>query len=448
MTNADDDRGKICLPSTETEVTSMANASIAGGVVSINRKVSPRHVFTRALGSKIWDAQGREFIDYHSAFAPYILGHNDPDVTAAVTQALQEGWSLVGSGTTPWEAALAHLIRQCVPSLELLQIANTGSEAVALAIRLAQAFTGREEIILTLGGYNGWQNDVARIVMPKVEQVGPRVTPGEYPFLPASAGIPGEVRKRVHLVNFNDLASVEMLLKSRRIACVLTEPVLQNVGVVLPQPNYLSGLIDLCEQHGALCILDEVKTGFRSGLGGYQGVAAVRPHLSVFGKAIANGYPISVVGGRRDVLSLFDDPAPDRRVLIAGTYNANPMVCAAAIATISKLRDPRTYASIRKQSETLYAGIREIFVEAGIPIALASNASAFCVYFCDQAPRDLHDILTRHDFALDMKLRLGLIERGIYHIPIACKQGSVSFAHSSADIARTLESTRAVVKTL
>jgi glutamate-1-semialdehyde 2,1-aminomutase len=438
---------RLKLPDTESEVVRLAEA-IAGGVVSINRKVVPRHVFARAQGSKLWDIQGREFIDYHAAFAPFLLGHNCPAVSEAVIQCLQEQWSLVGSGPTPWEAQLADLVRRAVPSLELLQIANTGSEAVALALRLAQAYTGREEIILTLGGYNGWHDDVARLVMPDLAKIGSRISPGEYPFLPASAGIPRHIRSRVHIVNFNDLDSVEHVLKCGRIACVLTEPVLQNVGVVLPRVGYLRELIELSERYGTLCVFDEIKTGFRSALGGYQEVAGVKPHLSVFGKAIANGYPLSVVGGRADIVRLFDDPTPERRVLVAGTYNAHPVVCAAALATFAVLRAPGTYASIRRQSQALYEGLRSIFAEAGITSVLAHNESAFCLYFCERPPLDLHDILLHHDFELDLRYRRKLIERGIYHVPVACKQGSVSLAHSADDIARTLEVTRDVVKSL
>lgn len=438
--------GQFQLAGSEEEVVDLAARTIAGGVVSTNRIVSPRHVFCKALGSKLWDIHGNEFIDYHSAFAPFILGHNYPAVNEAVRSAMEQHWSLMGSGPTPWEARLAELVCEAVPSVDLVQVANTGSEAVALALRLCQAYTGREEIIVTLGGYNGWQNEVARTVMPTLAEIGPRVRRGEYPFLPSSAGIPAEVRRRVHVVNFNDLDSVEEILKRGRVSCVITEPVLQNIGVVLPKPGYLQGLIDLCERYGALCVFDEIKTGFRASLGGYQLVANVRPHLSVFGKAIANGYPLSVIGGRADIMQLFAAPSPERRVLIAGTYNAHPFVCAAGIATISLLRNTDVYASIRKRCEVLYHGLLSIFREAGIPVTLVSNESAFCVYFCEAAPRDLHDILANHDFAFDTSYRKALIEEGIYHIPIPCKQGSVSYSHSAADIDRTLEATRRVVK--
>jgi glutamate-1-semialdehyde 2,1-aminomutase len=182
-----------------------------------------------------------------------------------------------------------------IPSLELMQITNTGSEATAHAIRLSRAYTGRDDIILMMGGYNGWHNDVARQVMPSLLQTGKRISPGEYPFISLSAGIPAATKQKVHIVNFNDLASVEYIMKKYPVACVLTEPVLQNIGVVLPKASYLQGLYDLCEQYGALCIFDEVKTGFRSGPGGYQQICGVRPHLSVFGKAVANGYPLGVI---------------------------------------------------------------------------------------------------------------------------------------------------------
>ena len=263
--------------------------SIAGGVVSINRKVEPAIVFVRAQGSRLWDADGNEYIDYHAAFAPHILGHNDPEVNAAVREAMDRGWSLMGSGPTPWEMKLAELLRQSVPALESVQLSNTGSEATAHAIRLSRAWTGRDDIIVILGGYNGWHNDVARTVMPPLADIGARVSPGEYKFIPLSAGIPGDVARRVHVVNFNDAESVDYVMRRHPIACVLTEPVLQNIGIVPPRPGYLRSLRDLCDRHGSLLVFDEVKTGFRSGLGGYQAIAGVTPDLSVFGKAVANG---------------------------------------------------------------------------------------------------------------------------------------------------------------
>jgi glutamate-1-semialdehyde 2,1-aminomutase len=406
------------------EIIRRSRDVIAGGVVSINRKVDPSLVFVRAQGSRIWDAEGKEYIDYHAAFAPHILGHNDPDVNAAVVRAMHEGWSLVGSGPTPWELRLAELLRECVPSMERVQLTSTGSEATALAIRLSRAYTGRQDIIVPLGGYNGWQDDVARTVMPPLDVVGPRVSPGEYRFVPMSEGM---VSRRTHVVNFNDAESVEYVMRRYPIACVLTEPVLQNIGVVPPKPGYLQDLRRLCDRYGALLVFDEVKTGFRSALGGYQSMCGVRPDLSVFGKAVANGYPLGVIGGRRDVMDLFDG-----RVLIAGTYNGHPAAVAAALATIEKLKRG-VYGTLEKLGARLQAGLSKLGTVSRI-------GSAFGLYFMDQVPLDWHDVAASHDFDRDRSFRRRLIDRGIYFFPVPCKQGSISAAHREAEIDQTIRS--------
>jgi glutamate-1-semialdehyde 2,1-aminomutase len=436
------------VKSTNAQIISEAEKYIAGGVVSLNRKVDPNLVFVRGKGSRIYDAEGKEYIDYHAAFAPHLLGHNDTRVNDAVIGVMKDEYSLFGSGTNPHEIKLAKLLCEAVESLDLVQITNTGSEATAHAIRLSRAWTGREDIILTLGGYNGWHNDVSRAVAPRIPQVGARVSPGEYPFIPSSAGIPSSTKRLVHVVNFNDLDSIEYVMKRFPVACVLTEPVLQNVGVILPKQGYLQGIVDLCNHYGAVSIFDEVKTGFRSGLGGYQAVANVKPHLSVFGKAVANGYPLGVIGGKKEIMELFDAADPEKRVLIAGTYNAHPINTAAAIATIQILRDTDVYKHIEQLSARLYSGLEKMFGEKGKQMVLARNASAFCLYFCDQLPTDLHDILLHHDTDFDLKFRRALIEKGIYQIPIPCKQGSVSYAHTEEDIDRTLEASWQVLTKL
>ena len=423
---------------------------LAGGVASINRKADPDIAFVRAQGSHLWDADGNEYIDYHAAFAPHILGHNDPEVNASVRAAMESGWSLMGSGSNPWEVRLAELLRQSVASLEKVQITNTGSEATAHAIRLSRAHTGREDIILSLGGYNGWHNDVARLVAPSLSEIGPRVSPGEYKFLPLSAGIPEGTQRRVHLVNFNDLESVEYVMRRYPIACVLTEPVLQNIGIVPPAAGYLQGLRKLCDTYGAVLAFDEVKTGFRSALGGYQSICGVTPDLSVFGKAVANGYPLGVIGGKATIMNLFDHPDPKKRVLISGTYNAHPFTTAAAIATIERLtrNDGDVFRQLEARGAALQKGLEEIFATRGIPARVSRIGSAFCVYFCDHVPADYHDLAQSHNFEIDKRYRRALIDRGVYYFPVPTKQGSISAAHNDADIAKTLEITKQVVGAL
>ena len=425
-----------------------AERYIAGGVVSLNRKVEPAIMFSRGKGSKIYDVDGKEYIDYHAAFAPHLLGHNNDIVNDAVIEAIKGNKSLFGTGTNEWEVQLCSLLCNAIPSLEMVQITNTGSEATAHAIRLSRAYTGREDIIVMMGGYNGWHNEVARQVTPSLTEVGRRVHANEYSFIPLSAGIPEETKRKVHIVNFNDLESVEYVMRKYPIACVLTEPVLQNIGVVLPKPGYLAGLYALCERYGALCIFDEVKTGFRSGLGGYQEAAGITPHLSVFGKAVANGYPLGVIGGRKDIMQLFDSQDPSKRVLISGTYNAHPVNAAAAIATISMLQNRDVFHQISAVSDQLYTGLEKLFFEKGVTTKLAKNASAFCLYFMEKVPADLHDILENHNHDFDLRYRRELIKNGIYHIPVACKQGSVSYAHTPSDIDLTLDITREVLKSI
>lgn len=416
---------------------------IPGGVVSLNRAVEPEIAFVRGLGSRIWDADGGAYIDYHAAFAPYVLGHNDPDVNAAVRRALDEGWTLMGSGTNPWEGRLAELLVEHVPSVEKVQLTNSGSEATFHALRIARAHTGRDGVIVMQGGYNGWHNDVAVNVMTPLERVGPRRSPGEYPIVPVSAGIPEHVLGDVHVVNFNDLASVEYVVSRHAIAAILLEPILQNIGVVKPHPDYLAGLRRLCDRKGIILIFDEVKTGFRHALGGYQSISGVLPDLSTFGKALANGYPIAAIGGRAELMDYFIHPDGRRRVMIAGTYNAHPLPTAAAVATLEKLsaRREEIYGHLEAMGQRMESELRQVFASHGVTAAVARQGSAFCAYFMDHDPVDWHDLALHHDMAFDLQYRRGLIERGIYHFPLAAKQGSISFAHTAKDIDLTLERT-------
>lgn len=417
---------------------------IPGGVVSLNRLVQPEIAFVRGRGSRVWDVDGNEYIDYHAAFAPYLLGHNDPDVNAAVRRALDDELTLMGSGTNPWEGRLAELIVRHVPFVEAVQLTNSGSEATFHALRIARAHTGRDGVIIMQGGYNGWHNDVAHNVMTPLEVIGPRVSLGEYAHAPLSAGIPRHILSDVHVVNFNDLASVEHALSRHPIAAVLTEPILQNVGVVKPLPGYLEGLCRLCDAHGVLLVFDEVKTGFRHALGGYQSLCGVRPDLSVFGKAIANGYPMGALGGRADLMGYFAHPDPSKRVMIAGTYNAHPIPTVAAIATVEKLaeREAEIYPRLEALGGAMEEGLRALFADAGVNATMVRQGSAFCAYFMDHAPVDWHDIAAHHDSDLDLRYRRALIDRGIYHFPQPTKQGSLSFAHTDEDVALTLERTR------
>lgn len=414
---------------------------IPGGVISVNRAVTPEIVFVHGEGAYVQDADGNRYIDYHAAFAPHFLGHNDHSVNRAVLSALHSGASLFGSGTTRIEGELAELICTHIPWIERVQFLNTGSEATNMAIRLARAATGRDHIIVMQGGYNGWHNDVACNLMTPLAQLGPRRSPGEYSFAPLSAGIPQAHADLVHPINFNDLDSVRYVCERFPVSCLITEPVLQNIGVVHPLPGYLEGLRSLADEFGFVLIFDEVKTGFRHALGGYSQIAGVHPDLAVYGKAIANGYPFAALGGRRDLMDLVIHPSPAKRVLLAGTYNAHPVPTVAAIATIERLLEDN--GAVYKHAESLGSlieeGILTIAKSIALTLTVARQGSAFCIYFMDHEPRDWHDLAEHHDFERDTRLRLSLVTRGIYFFPQPVKQCSISAAHTVADIRRTLD---------
>lgn len=413
---------------------------IPGGMFSLNRETDPNLVFVKGEGALLWDADGNRYIDYHGAFAPFVLGHNHPAVNAAVERVLGDGSSLFGAGTTVLEGTLAELICQSVPFADLVCVLNTGSEATCQAIRVARAFTSRDHVIVMQGGYNGWHNDVACNLMTPLAEIGPRRSPGEYSVVPMGAGIPEAHRALVHVINFNDLDSVEYVCRRYPIAALITEPVLQNIGIVKPRTGYLEGLRRLADQYGFVLIFDEVKTGFRHALGGYAALAGVSPDLAVYGKAIANGYPIAAVAGRRQLMELFSHPDPRRRVLLAGTYNGHPIPVAAAIATIHALRanDGEVYRRLERLGRMLEDGFSAIGKDCGIPLTLVRQGSAFCIYFMDHAPADWHDIVAHHDFEADLSMRRSLIERGIFLFPVATKQCSLSAAHTEPMVEETL----------
>lgn len=421
---------------------------IPGGMVSLNRRVEPEIAFVRGQGAHVWDADGNRYIDYHGGFAPFLLGHAAPEVEEGVRKALADGWTLMGSGTTPWEGRLAELLCECVPTLDKVQVTTTGSEATYHALRLSRAYTGRDHVVVMQGGYNGWHDEVACNVMTPLERLGPRTASGENPFVPLSAGMPSHVASHVHVVEFNDLEAVRRAFEAYPVACLITEPILQNIGVVMPRPGFLKGLRELCDQHGVVLVFDEVKTGFRHDPGGYQAIAGVRPDLSTFGKAIANGYPIGAIGGKAEVMDLFDHPDADRRVMIAGTFNGHPVPVAAAIATMETLLRERStlYPRLERLGARMQAGLERIFERLGISAVVARQGSAFCAYFMDHPPQDWRDLAQHHDMALDARYRRALIDRGVYHFPLPTKQGSLSAAHTEEDVDLTLELTEEVLR--
>lgn len=423
---------------------------IPGGVVSANRLVTPAIAFSRAQGAHLWDADGNRYIDYHAAFAPFLLGHNRAEIAEAVANALNSGISLFGAGSSRLEGNLAELLCESVPHLERVTLLNTGSEAVATALRIARAATGRKHFIKIQGGYDGNSDELACNTADPIASIGPRVSPGEYPCRPIGAGTVLDQSCYSHAINFNDLDSVRWVCERFQIAAMVLEPVLQNIGVVPPAPGYLEGLRKLADEYQFLLVFDEVKTGFRHGLGGWAQVSKVTPDLAVYGKALANGFPIAVVGGRARWMDLLCHEQPEKRPFIAGTYNGHPVGVSAAIATIELLKHskPNVYAHVNALGATLEAGMVEIFERRGIQAQVSRVNSAFSIYFMDRLPSDWHDIAAHHDSQMDLKFRRALIERGVYTVPVATKQYSISAAHTKEDIAFTLDQVDAAAASL
>jgi glutamate-1-semialdehyde 2,1-aminomutase len=416
-------------------------AYIPGGISSANRAIDPPIAFVRGEGAHLWDLDGKRYIDYHAGFAPYLLGHNFKPVNQAAIDILNGSDSLFGAGLSALEGRLAELICKHVRAVDKVTLLNTGSEATSLAIRLSRAITGRSHFIVMQGGYNGNHDELAVNVFNSVAQIGPRVSPGEYPLRPLGSGTTVETTRFVHAVNFNDLDSVRYVCDRYPIAAVITEPVLQNIGVVQPVPGYLEGLRKLADELGFVLIFDEVKTGFRHSLGGFSALSGVRPDLVVYGKAIANGFPLAVVGGRQRFMDHLCHPDPARRPFVAGTYNGHPVAVAAAIATIEYLaaNEAALYSHLEQLGARLEAGMCELFAKHGVRAVVARQGSALSFYFSERRPRDLHDIILGHNFDRDVALRRTLVERGVFFIPIATKQCSISAAHTIADIDFTLE---------
>lgn len=423
---------------------------IPGGLSSLNRLTDPPVAFVRGEGSHLFDADGKEYIDYHGAFAPQFLGYRNPRVTQAVQRAVDSGADLFGAGPTEDEGRLAELICGHLSWTERAAFFNSGSEATSQAIRLARAATGRDHIIVMQGGYNGWHNDVACNLMSPLEKLGPRRSPGEYPFDPMSAGIPKAHQALIHAVNFNDLASVRHVCERYPVAALITEPILQNVGLIKPQPGYLEGLKALSVEHEFLLIFDEIKTGFRHALGGYAEISGVTPDLGVYGKAIASGYPLAAIAGPAQWMDFFAHTDLSKRVLLAGTYNAHPVPVAASIATIEALLEDggAVYRRVKRLGQRIEEGLESILASLDRPTTVVRQGSAFVIYLMDHAPADWHDLAGNHDFAADTGFRQRLVELGVYFFPVATKQCSISAAHTDADVAQTLEAVEQAVQSL
>jgi glutamate-1-semialdehyde 2,1-aminomutase len=420
----------------DTDLAARAAAVIPGGVNSGQRRVPGLEdlVVTATSGATFTDAEGRTYTDYHAAFGPPLLGHNDPDVDAAVA-ATARAVGLMGVGVTPVEIELAERLCELVPSVERVLLTETGSEATFHAIRVARAATGRRHVIKFQGCYHGWHDAVAMNVISLPENVGRRD--------PLSKGVLPEVTEATIVCRFNDAEDVERALTEHDVAAIILEPIPHNIGAVLPQDGFLERLRELATKHGTVLVFDEVITGFRHALGGFQSIAGVTPDLTTLGKAMGNGWPISALGGSAELMDMFST-TPGRPAFFAGTFNGHPPTAAAALATIEKLQREPVHEHVFALGERTRRGLEELYGRLGIPAVVSGFGSVFLTYFLEGPVRSYDDLLT-NDVELFVGYRRELMKEGIFELPLNLKRSHFSYAHTDADVDRLLEATEVAV---
>jgi len=380
----------------------------------------------RGAGARLTDVDGNDYLDYVGSWGPLILGHAHPAVLAALREAIGRGTSY--GAPTEQEVRLARLVQEAFPSIEMLRFVSSGTEAAMSAIRVARGFTGREKVIKFEGCYHGHADSLL------VKAGSGAATFG----VPDSAGVPAALARETIALPFNDLDAVRRTLEAvgREVACLILEPVVGNMGVVLPRPGFLSGVRALTARHGVLLIFDEVITGFRLALGGAQEVYGVPADLTCLGKIIGGGLPVGAYGGRREIM---EQVAPLGPVYQAGTLSGNPLAMTAGIATLTLLKAPGFYKTLDERAATLEEGLR---AAAGASVRVQRAASMLTVFFTDREVWSWTDA-EKADRQRYARFFRGLLEQGVYYPPAQFEAAFVSAAHTAADIAETIRAARA-----
>ena len=377
----------------------------------------------RGSGSKIYDEDGNEFIDYVCSWGPLILGHAHPDVVAAVCRAAEDGTSY--GAPTACETKLAKLVCEAMPSIEKVRFVSSGTEATMSALRLARAFTKRDKILKFDGCYHGHSDGLLAKAGSGVATLG----------LPDSLGVPPGYAANTLVASYNNLCEVEEIFDQHEdIAAVIVEPVAANMGVVAPHPMFLEGLRAITEAHGTLLIFDEVITGFRVAYGGAQELYGVKPDLTCLGKIIGGGLPVGAYGGRDEIMSMV---APSGGVYQAGTLSGNPLAMSAGIATLEALRRGGTYAELERKSRRLENGIARAAASCGATVAISRIGSLLTIFFAPDLPAD-YESAKGADAKRFARFFNALLERGVYWPPSQFEAAFVSLAHSDDDIEATI----------
>lgn len=374
----------------------------------------------RAEGARIWDLDGRAYIDFLASWGPLILGHAPAQVVEAITEAVRHGTSY--GAPTAREVELAELMTRAVPSIEMVRLVNSGTEAAMSAIRLARGATGRDAIIKFDGCYHGHADSL----LVKAGSGGATFS------LPDSLGVPASLASLTVTLPYNDLQSVERVMEARgrEVAAIIVEPVAGNMGVVPPAPGFLQGLRSLCDRYGALLIFDEVITGFRVAFGGAQALYGVRPDLTCLGKIIGGGLPVGAYGGRRE---LMEQVAPLGGVYQAGTLSGNPLATAAGLATLKALESPQVYRRLEDLGRALQEGLEAAARKSSVPVVVNRVGSMLTAFFTVEPVTD-YALARRSDTRRYAAFFHGMLRRGVFLAASQFEAAFVSLAHSEAEI--------------
>lgn len=407
-----------------------ADAVIPGGLLSPSRRLGRPVAFAKAEGPYLYDADGARYTDYHCAFGANVLGHRHPALAAAMAE-VGEAIDLVGAGVMELEVEVAEMLVDAIPCAEQVAFCNSGSEATYHALRLARAHTGRKQIIKFQGGYHGWHDYVAMNGQSSRQMLNA--------FDPMSDGILIDAALYTKILPYNDAAAVEDHIRAHpgEVAAIIVEPIAHNMGAVIARDQFLRDLRRIATDYGVVLIFDEVITGFRHALGGYQSIVGVTPDLATFGKAATSGYPIGIVAGRRDIMERVGRTG-EGAVFMGGTFNGTPASMAAVKATMRELARPGVYERLFALGDRLRSGIDGIIGRRGLKAQSAGYGSVWLVYFFDGEFRDYADLLANDD-GLDLRFRRALIDRNHIFQPLQLKRLYLSLSHDESVLDDTLE---------
>jgi len=388
--------------------------------------------FASGRGSRVTDVDGKSYLDYVGSWGPLILGHAHPDVVTAVQEAAAKGLSF--GAPTETEVEMADLLCKLLPSLDMVRLVSSGTEATMSAIRLARGYTGRDLLIKFEGCYHGHSDSLL------VKAGSGLLTFGN----PSSGGVPADLAQHTLVLDYNDDAQVEQVFAQHgeRIAAVIVEPVAGNMNLVAPRPEFLQSLRTQCTKYGSVLIFDEVMTGFRVGPGCAQGLYSIRPDLTTLGKVIGGGMPVAAFGGKREIMEKI---APLGPVYQAGTLSGNPVAVAAGLATLKLIQAPGFYVDLERKTEALCEGLSAAAIKHGVAFSAQSVGGMFGVYFRAHCPQNFAEVMLCDKEAFNRFFH-AMLDSGHYFAPSAYEAGFVSAAHSDADIAATVAAAEAVFR--